>query len=98
MNYSKFYEFRSQNYGQRIGRPEYKGTLSIERERLDRGGYTSSGRYFGTGTPLFRVTNSDDPSYRDGEEPEIEFYFRAASRGAARARLREIYPHAKVAR
>ena len=31
------------------------GTVTISRERLDAGGYTVRGRYFGTGLPLFAV-------------------------------------------
>ena len=27
--------------------------ITVDRERLDRGGYTSSGRYFGVGEPLY---------------------------------------------
>lgn len=36
--------------------------LSVERVLLDELGYDHSGRYFGTGAPLFRVS-SDDPQF-----------------------------------
>lgn len=45
-------------------RPEV--VLNVERIRLDRGGYDASGRYYGGGPPLFRVT-SDAPLPADVE-------------------------------
>lgn len=33
--------------------------LRAERVYLDRGGYTSSGKYFGTGAPLYHVTDDE---------------------------------------
>jgi hypothetical protein len=48
--------------------------IHLERERLDRDGYTQMGRYFGVGLPLFRVT--DDETGRD-------LYIRARDRAAA---------------
>ena len=49
--------------------------LDVERVRLDRGGYTSSGRYFGIGPKLYRVTSP----YLD-----IDLYVRAKDAQAAR--------------
>lgn len=67
------------------------GTLiTWERERLDRGGYTSGGRYFGIGAPLYRVEVDDGQTWR-------EYYIRAsgqkdvrdlAKRGAEAVRMR----------
>jgi hypothetical protein len=34
---------------------EAKSRLEVFRQRLDRGGYTSYGRYYGIGAPLFSV-------------------------------------------
>jgi len=64
------------------------GKLVIERVRLNRGGYTSSGRYFGGGAPLYRVMNDDSA---DGV---VDFYIRAASRASAGREVRSMYPHA----
>jgi len=48
--------------------------INIRREHLNRGGYTRSGRYFGTGVPLFQI--EDDESGR-------MLYIRARDRAAA---------------
>lgn len=34
--------------------------IGVSRERLDRGGYTSQGRYFGTGKPLYRFDKEEN--------------------------------------
>jgi hypothetical protein len=52
--------------------------LFTERVRLDRGGYTSSGRYFGTGAPLYRVSDADG---------HIDEYVRASSAAEARRKI-----------
>lgn len=52
--------------------------LRAERVRLDRGGYTRSGRYFGTGAPLYLVTD---------DEGDIHEYVRAASAVEARQKV-----------
>lgn len=62
--------------------------LSVRRVRLNFGGYTSSGRYFGIGSPLYHVTD---------EEGDVDFWIRARSRGAALAIVRDIYPYARFA-
>jgi hypothetical protein len=41
--------------------------LTVERVRLDRGGYTSSGRYYGTGAPLFSANFDDYSQVRSWE-------------------------------
>jgi hypothetical protein len=69
-------------------RQAFAGKLSIERERLNSGGYTSGGRYFGTGAPLFRVSGEDGSDYAD-------FYIRAKDRAAAKALVATGYPNAK---
>lgn len=66
----------------------YDGKISIARERLDRGGYDSRGRYFGVGAPLFRASNASG---------SIDFMLRAKDRAAAIAKVREDYPVAKIA-
>jgi len=62
------------------------GKLVIERVRLNSGGYTSAGRYFGVGAPLYRVMNDDSA---DGV---VDFYIRAKDRAAAGREVRSIYP------
>ncbi len=68
------------------------GTVELERIRLDRGGYEISNirRYWGVGDPLFRW-------YLDADEPELGT-MRAKDRQAARAELKRMFPHCKVAR
>jgi hypothetical protein len=41
------------------GRTVRPSQVRAERVRLDRGGYDPSGRYWGTGAPLYRVTDDD---------------------------------------
>lgn len=63
------------------------GRLFLERVRIDRGGYDPQGRYYGTGKPLFRVSD---------ELATIDREFRAEDRKAAIAQVRIWYPRAKV--
>jgi len=65
-----------------------KALLSVRRVRLNSGGCTSSGRYFGIGAPLYHVTDEDDA---------VDFWIRASSRGSALAIVRDIYPRARFA-
>jgi hypothetical protein len=54
--------------------------FTVERIRLDRGGYTSAGRYYGTGAPLFSVTDT---------ETDRTTEVRASSAKAARQKVME---------
>lgn len=63
--------------------------LQIERIRLNSGGYTSFGRYFGQGDPLFHVTD---------DEGDVDFHVRAADRNAAKREVLRMYPQAKLGR
>lgn len=57
--------------------------IALERIRLDAGGYTRGGRYFGTGEPLW--------SYEvDLGGRVVHGYIRATSRGKAREAVAEI--------
>jgi len=47
-----------------------KVTLSLDRITLNRMGYTSAGRYYGVGAPLFRAHVTDADSDRSYEEAE----------------------------
>ena len=60
---------------------------SISRERLNSGGYTSSGQYFGGGEPLFYFYNRDSWGH-----------VRAKDREAAKAKLRAKCPGIKFTR
>jgi hypothetical protein len=54
---------------------------SLERIKLDAGGYErGSGRYYGTGTPLYRVTNNESSASVD---------FRARDLAQARVKMKE---------
>lgn len=76
--------------------PNYDGTIIITRIPLDRDGYTSQGRYFGAGEPLYQA---EDLSIVEGHGERqgwnIDFFFRAASRKKACDEVRAMYPNAK---
>jgi hypothetical protein len=63
--------------------------VTLRRVRLDRGGYDPQGTYFGLGEPLFWAATPDGAYDRT---------FRAADRDAAKATVRETYPHARFYR
>lgn len=73
-------------HGSRAGQPD---KLHLRRVRLDSGGYDSGGAYWGIGAPLYEVFD-DDGEYSD--------YFRASSRDAAKAIIRESLPDVKFYR
>jgi hypothetical protein len=56
----------------------------VSRVRLDAAGYTSTGRYFGTGEPLFCAEQWDDTGFWREE------YFREVNYQTARARCKAI--------
>lgn len=68
--------------GRRDGHPghEPEGKVSLQRVRIDSGGYDSGGAYWGAGGPLFWATD---------ESGDYERFLRAASREAAKAILRD---------
>jgi hypothetical protein len=66
-------------------------TISVRRVPLNRGGYTSEGRYFGVGEPLFFFSGSDPQTGNFG-------YARGASRDAVKAKLRAKCPSFKFKR
>ena len=53
----------------------FRGKLSVRRTRLNAGGYTSRGRYFGTGAPLFNVTGDDADDYVDFDKMRINLSY-----------------------
>lgn len=57
--------------------------ISVTRIRLNAGGYTSRGEYYGVGMPLFHVVSNDD---------EVNYQMRAADRSEALASVRHRYP------
>lgn len=81
--------------GAALGRPtvrgpaEYAGRLSLQRVRLDSGGYDRNGTYFGHGDPLYWYADSDGT---------IDGMLRAKDRADARAAVLAMYPSAKVRR
>lgn len=82
-------------YGAPMGRREthYTGIdnpkFSLQRIRLDSGGYDSGGAYWGIGTPLYWYQSTDG---------FIEGFLRAFSREVAKAEIRKSYPSAKFFR
>lgn len=63
--------------------------ISLRRERLDSGGYDSSGSYWGIGSPLYWAAD-DSGAYEE--------WFRASDREAAKEHVRETYPAARFYR
>jgi hypothetical protein len=51
---------------------DFDGLIYVRRERLDRGGYTSSGKYFGIGAPLFHYEGEWEATkaWNDRSRPE----------------------------
>jgi hypothetical protein len=66
---------------------EYKDRVHVRYVPLNRGGYTSRGVYFGTGSRLYNIW--DDDGMRD-------YYIRAQDRAEAVERARCCYPNAKI--
>lgn len=71
--------------------------FSLRRVRLNSGGYTDQGVYYGLGKPLY-VASADDGSddYR-GDWP-MDIYIRAENRADARAQISESYPGSRFYR
>ncbi len=72
------------------GFPAVSYKVSLQRIRLDRGGYDSGGAYWGIGQPLYWARVEGPAGF--------EMFFRASSRDAAKAIVRERYPHARFYR
>jgi len=66
---------------------EYAGNVSIRKVRLNQGGYTDDGIYFGVGKPLYYFQD-EDGFYKD--------YLRASDRADAIEQVRDFYPTAKI--
>jgi hypothetical protein len=86
----------SSRYGAPMGRmgsphvdPDYTGKWSLCRVRIDSGGYDNGGAYWGHGAPLWQACTDDG---------ESELFFRASSREAAKAHIRELCPTARFYR
>jgi hypothetical protein len=67
----------------------YTGKVSVTRERLNQGGYTRDGVYFGIGQPLY---------FMQDEDGVFDAYFRASNRTEAVEIARERYPNARIRR
>ncbi len=68
---------------------DFDGMIYLERQRLDRGGYTGRGQYFGQGAPLFMF---------EDERGEFYGHVRAPDRKTAKEKIRKDFPKAKIAR
>lgn len=79
---------RSMYHSERIAAAKvYTGKVSVKRERLNSGGYTRDGVYFGVGEPLY---------YMQDEDGIYDNYFRASCREEAIEIARDTYPKAKI--
>jgi len=68
---------------------DFAGKLSVQRVRLNSGGYDKNGTYFGHGQPLYWCAN---------EECTVDFMLRARDREDAVSQVRQDYPNAKIRR
>ena len=68
---------------------QYTGRVYVQKQRLNRGGYTDDGIYFGIGDPLY-FAQDEDGHWSD--------YFRATCREEAVEIMRDRYPLAKIKR
>lgn len=59
----------------------------LTKTRLNRGGYDSYGRYFGTGIPLYCMTNPHNGN---------DWFFRGNSREEVLNEIKKVVPHARV--
>jgi hypothetical protein len=66
---------------------QFTGKVELRKVRLNQGGYTSDGIYFGVGTPLY---------FAQDEEGYWCDYFRATCREEAIDILRDRFPIAKI--
>jgi hypothetical protein len=66
-----------------------KAKFILYRVRINSGGYTDTGYYYGVGQPVYCFVSAD------GADGAV---FRAANRDAAKAKLRAIYPTAEFYR
>lgn len=62
--------------------------FTLQRVRLNQGGYDRTGTYWGVGQPLYWYC-MDAPGW------EWEAHMRADNREHAKAKIRELYPEAK---
>jgi hypothetical protein len=67
-------------------RPDLAPKITLQRVRLDSGGYDPQGAYWGLGAPLYWAASDD---------VELDWTFRADSRDHAKAQVRESYPGAR---
>jgi hypothetical protein len=63
--------------------PGFAGKVSLVRLRLDSGGYDAGGAYWGHGAPPWSAMSSCG---------KVDMTMRAASRDAAKAKVREAHP------
>lgn len=82
-------------YGAPMGRPSHgpsqqdEQKFTLQRVPLDSGGYDRGGAYWGLGNPLYWACNEDG---------DIERFFRAPDRDAAKCEVRREFPDARFFR
>lgn len=92
MNLPKAYSKYGADMGRREQHADNKAEpikLRLARVPLDAGGYDSGGAYWGVGQPLYCAWD---------EETELQIFFRASNREAAKRVARETYPNARLYR
>lgn len=71
--------------GERVEVRRAPARISLRKIKLDSGGYDSGGAYWGSGASLYRATDADG---------DVELFFRAPSRSAAKAIVQNRVPNA----
>lgn len=84
----------SSRYGAPMGRSEQHAApttlkFTLQRVRINAGGYDSGGAYWGIGQPLY---------WYESEDGEVSAFLRAVNRYAAKIKILESYPSARFYR
>lgn len=69
----------------------YEGLIAIRKVRINSGGYTDKGEYFGVGQPVYHVTDVSD-------QDDLDCHIRAADREDAKRIVLAQFPKAKIRR
>jgi len=75
--------------------------FTLRREYLNKGGYTSSGRYFGTGEPLYYFEGEiqyNTHTFTVTSTRWVHKHIRATNREDAKAQIKALYPQARFYR
>lgn len=72
-----------------------RGVFTLQRVKLDKGGYDLGNAYWGTGDDLFCAWG--DPVEGDPHQEQVRIFVRAKHKAEARAKVLAEYPRATIA-